>query len=177
MRANPHPTNATRCQARQSKVSILECERTRTRPIEVNNPTPNFISFNPRVRANPHPTSCLPGKAPRIKFQSSSASEPAPDGQYPRLRKRSILFQSSSASEPAPDTRLFSFLPPLELFQSSSASEPAPDKQDFLIRGALPGFNPRVRANPHPTQSQFCKLLANTVSILECERTRTRPDF
>ena len=144
------------------------------------------VSFNPRVRANPHPTPCilLPQRVGFL-FQSSSASEPAPDVISLLDIGDCITFQSSSASEPAPDmdssremTKLL-FVSILECertrtrpclirysclslaFQSSSASEPAPDDSNSTTSSALEqSFNPRVRANPHPTAQ-----LPNAIAI------------
>ena len=181
VRANPHPTPCKAATIESISVSILECERTRTR-----HPTTLFSPF-------------------ATMFQSSSASEPAPDSPSCGGSAVNSLFQSSSASEPAPDLKLLvaqtaylcvsilecertrtrpfhklrhcwracSFNPrvranphpttaqpttpvvPTVKFQSSSASEPAPDpvKRQFVFL-PLVCFNPRVRANPHPTHAE-----------------------
>ena len=151
------------------------------------------------MRANPHPTNGYKiRRGDTCWFQSSSASEPAPDfleSDHWHIAKR---FQSSSASEPAPDanaieisshrtdvsilecertrTRLLEYTIKVcsNVFQSSSASEPAPDwvfvaKDDAREVSILECERTRTRPLSGKTTKLYC-----SVSILECERTRTR---
>ena len=125
-RTRTRPHNCIFCEVFQ--VSILECERTRTRP-ELKKTTQSFNCFNPRVRANPHPTA-------------------RPDHRNRPNKRVSILeCERTRTRQPPPEQPNR----PKPTFQSSSASEPAPDNWYSQFRAARLRFNPRVRANPHPT--------------------------
>ena len=198
VRANPHPT----IPIKSSRCSSSFNPRVRANP----HPTRRVLwvnfyphCFNPRVRANPHPTCAARHHPSHRRFQSSSASEPAPDVNRLGRRGEAILFQSSSASEPAPDvwrnkkqnieqrvsilecerTRTRQFLEFADASNVVSILE-CERTRTRPARGQAPPsphrrFNPRVRANPHPTVRFYVWCFWQGVSILECERTRTRP--
>ena len=156
VRANPHPTQPENFAHAARSVSILECERTRTRPVglllsksdawfqssSASEPAPDvcpvrgdlaypIVSILECERTRTRPPTLLTSTL-ISGFQSSSASEPAPDEKCgSNSRSAKLLFQSSSASEPAPDDPnfLYDFI---KWFQSSSASEPAPDSYKNL---------------------------------------------
>ena len=109
------------------KVSILECERTRTRRGGLRTPRRGAYSFNPRVRANPHPTRW-----------------------WRKVAHAERRFNPRVRANPHPTSWTIAYC-------------------DFAS-----SFNPRVRANPHPTGRGLINKEVFDVSILECERTRTR---
>ena len=151
MRANPHPTIKVKYSATIVQVSILECERTRTRREFVHYLTTTKC-FNPRVRANPHPT--------LDDVESFGGIEV------------SILECERTRTRLAPLLH-FSLNPYVSILECERTRTRRPRRIALVFQAEC--FNPRVRANPHPTGTYFCVVNNRRVSILECERTRTRP--